>query len=470
MDPLAGCPADVEPELRRLVAAGPASLLAATAEEYRSRGVTVGLWSDGRHETRPVVLDPLPGVVTAPAWSRLTAGVEQRHRALNAFLADAYRAAGRRRSDPDRSAEIVRAGVLPDWAVVHSPGRDPDAVGLAWPGQLRAAVAAADVVRTASGEWLAVGDHLQVPTGLAYALAARDGIAAIGAGHLPPSGVLDSAGAVPMLVEGLSAAAPPECAGPPRLALLTTSNGAGVPFEDALIARALAAPLVHPADLWPRLDGGLEVLVDGLRCPVDVLYRRFGDAAMGAYRTPSGQALDGVLSDAVRAGRLGLVNVPGNGIADDAATFAWVPAMIGFYLGEEPLLPSLPTWVLADPEHWARVRERMHEFVFTPVAGYGGGRQVSGPTSSAAELEVLAREVAAAPHRFVAQEPAAVATLPCASGDVWEPRPAALRVFSVAGATVRALPAPLTCVGPGDGGIPTVETGAATKDTWLLSG
>lgn len=470
MDPLAGYPADVGRELRRVLGAGPAQLLAATVEEYRSRGVTVARWSDGRQETRPVVLDPLPNVVQAEEWQRLAAGVEQRHRALNAFLADAYRAAGRRRGDPDRSAEIVRAGVLPEWAVVHSPGRDPGAIGLAWPGQHRASLAAADLVATAPGEWTVVADHLQVPAGLGYALAARDGLRAIGAGHLPPAGVLDSGDAVPLLVEGLAAAAPPAGTGAPRIAVLTPSTGGAAPFEDALVARALDVPLVHATDLWPRLDGGLEVVVDGHRRPLDVLYRRFGDAGLGAYRTPAGQSLDVLLSDAVRAGRLGLVNVPGNGIADDAATFAWVPAMIGFYLGEEPLLPSLGTRVLADPEQWAAVRDRMQEFVFTPLAGYGGGRPVSGPSCTPAELDRLRREITAAPHRFVAQEPLAVSTLPTASGDGWQPQTASLRVFSVGGSTVRALPAPLTCTGSGDAGFPVLESGAATKDTWLLGG
>jgi carboxylate-amine ligase len=203
---------------------------------------------------------------------------------------------------------------------------------------------------------------------------------------------------------------------------------------------------------------------------VDVLYRRFGDATLGAYATAAGQPLDVLLSDAVRAGRLGLANVPGNGIADDAATFAWVPSMIRFYLGEEPLLPSLRTRVLADAGQWTAVRDRMQEFVFTPVAGYGGGRSVAGPACSAAELDRLRREITAAPHRFVAQEPVAVAPLPTAAGSDWEPQSASLRIFTVGGTTVRALPAPLTCTGPDDGGFPALETGAATKDTWLLSG
>src|SRR4051794_9016683 len=120
-------------------------------------------------------MDPVPRVLAGTEWAAVAAGVEQRHRALNAFLADAYRAAGRRRGDADRNPEVVRAGVLPEWAVVHSPGRDPDAVGMAWPGQPRATIAATDVLRTADGRWVAATDHLRVPAGLGYALANRDG-------------------------------------------------------------------------------------------------------------------------------------------------------------------------------------------------------------------------------------------------------------------------------------------------------
>ena len=108
------------------------------AAERERRGVAVAPWADGRQHLRPLPLDPVPRRPAAE-WARLAAGVEQRHRALNAFLAEAYRAAGRRRGDADRAPQVVRAGVLPEWAVAHSPGRDPDAVAQAWPGQPRAA-------------------------------------------------------------------------------------------------------------------------------------------------------------------------------------------------------------------------------------------------------------------------------------------------------------------------------------------
>jgi carboxylate-amine ligase len=205
--------------------------------------------------------------------------------------------------------------------------------------------------------------------------------------------------------------------------------------------------------------------LDGERVPVDVLYRRFDDAELGAHRTGTGQSLAGLLAEGVRSGRLGLANVPGNGLADDAATYALVPDMIRFYLGEEPVLGSVRTWVLADAEQWAEVRDRLHELVLRPVDAYGGTDVVVGPACSAAELAVLQAEVAAAPHRFVAQEPVECTTAPTLVGARLVPRPVHLRIFSVAsGGSTRALPAPLTAVGDSS----DVRRAGVTKDTWLL--
>lgn len=467
---LRGGYAVLEPGLTRLGPAGLTAGAAAVAAERAERGVAVSGWSDGRSRTLPFPQDPLPRVLTDAEWRHVAAGVEQRHRALTAFLAEAYRAAGRRRGDADRAPEVVRAGVLPEWAVAHSPARDPEAVGLAWPGQPRATLAAADVVRTADGRWTVVADHLQVPPGLGHALTDR----AVGRAAVPQlypgGGLLDPAGAVPLLRRALAAAAPPGCPRPPRIAVLTGGEDDGGWFEHRVLAAALDVPLVRPTDVWPRLDGGLEAAVGGERVPFDVLFRRFDDAALGAYRTPVGRPLSVVLAEAVRAGRLGLANVPGNGLADDAALYAWVPRLIRHYLGEEPLLDATPTWVLADADQWAQVRGRLHELVLTPVAGYGGGRTVAGPACTAAQLAELEAEVAAAPHRFVAREPVEWSTLPVVTDAGPVPRHADLRVFSVAGPEPGALPAPLTRVAPEAGSTDTDPgRGAGTKDTWLLS-
>lgn len=461
------------PALQRLGRAGLVDAAGALAAERSRRGVLVTAWSDGRQVPQPFPQDPWPRVVPIAEWRRIAAGVEQRHRALTAFLADAYRAAGRRRGDPDRDPEIVRAGALPRWAVAHSPGRTPEAVGFAWPGQPRATLAAADVVRTPDGAWIVVRDHLRAPDGLGHALLDRQVVeaAAPALSPAPDDGVVDPASAVPLLRAGLASAAPPACTGTPSLALLTAGESDGTYAEHAVLAEALGVPLVRAGDIWPRIDGGIEVQAGTARMPVDVLYRRFDDAALGAYRVPTGQPLDTVLAEAVRAGRLGIANVPGNGVADDVTTYAFVPAMIGFYLGEQPLLGSVPTWVLADPEQWAQVRDRLHELVVEPAEGYGGsGGAVVGPTASAGRLAQLDAEVAAAPHRFVARELVQPSTVPvlCAGG--LEPRHVDLRVFSAAGPEPRVLPAPLTRVAAAAGSTATGPTeGGGTKDTWLLT-
>ncbi|MCF6506136.1 circularly permuted type 2 ATP-grasp protein [Blastococcus sp. MG754426] len=446
--------------LERLGAAGLAAAEEELARRRQERGVVVGTWADGRQQLRPVVQDPVPRVLDAATWRALSAGVAQRHRALNAFLADAYRPAGRRRGDPDRAAEIVRAGAVPEWAVANGPGRDPEAVARAWPGQPRATVAAADLVRTVDGRWAVVRDHLRAPSGIGYALADRECTRAVLPELLSGAGdrLRDPADAVPLLAAALADAAPPGVTGP-RTAVLTQGEGEGAWFEHRVLAEALDAPLVRAGDLWPRSDGGVEAVVDGGRVPVDVLYRRFDDALLGAYPTGAGVPLDLALTEAVRARRLGLANVPGNAVADDAAGYAWVPAMIRFYLGEEPLLASARTWVLADPAAWAEVADRLHELEVESVAGYGGRRVVHGPSCPAAGLAALRAEIAAAPHRFVAREPLAPSTAPALAGGCLHPRPVGLRVFSVAGRTTATLPLALTRVG-GDG--------LLGKDTWLL--
>ena len=486
-DPLAGYPAppadeavtrdgrlragyaSLGPVLRQLGPAGLTATATALAAEGAARGMAVATWSDGRQTVRTLPLDPVPRILPAAEWARIAAGVEQRHRALNAFLADAYRKAGRRRGDVDRDPQVVRAGVLPEWAVAHSPVRDPDAVGQAWAGQRRATVAGVDVQRTASGEWVVTADHLRVPAGLGYAVAARDALRAV-APELFAAAVVaaDPRDALPLLCAGLETAAPPACTGRPQLAVLTAGESDNAWFEHRLLADALGAPLVRAADLWPRPDGGVEAAVDGVRLPIDVLYRRFDDGLLTAFRTPIGQSLGVLLSEAVRAGRLGLANVPGNELADDAASYAWVPEMIRFYLGEEPLLGSVPTWVLAHEDQWAAVRDRLHELVVTPVAGYGGRGAVVGPACSAAELAFLQAEVSAAPYRFVAREPVMPTTVPGLVDGVLRPRHADLRVLSVAGPGegATALPAPLTRVA--DGPEPVSWWSGGAKDTWIV--
>jgi uncharacterized circularly permuted ATP-grasp superfamily protein len=442
----------------------------AAGRAFRARGAELGTWRDGRLTVRPVALDPVPRVLPASEWRPVAAGVAQRHRALAAFLADVYRAAGRRRGDRDRAPDVVRAGVLPEWAVARNPAREPSAVGYAWRGQPRIAVLGCDLVRTGGGRWLVRQDAARDPAGLGPALAARAAVAGAAPALLPEVPVAQPEDAVGLLRTALAAAAPPGVAGPPRVAVLTGGTEDAAAAEHALVAGALGLPLVGPGDLWPRVDGGLAAVVDGVRQPIDVLHRRMDDAELAVHRTPSGQPLAALLGEAVRSGRLGLADVPGNGLADDLSTFPAVPDLVRFYLREEPLLDQVPTWLLADEAQWAQVRDRLHELLVVPVAGYGGGGAVAGPDCSPARLAELQAEVAAAPHRFVARELVPASTAPALVDGALAPRTVDLRVFSVATgpATVEVLPAPLSRVALAAGSQDTDLAGdAAVKDTWL---
>jgi uncharacterized circularly permuted ATP-grasp superfamily protein len=457
--------------VEELGAVGMAALADDIARERRAHGVVFGTYVDGRLEERPFPLCPLPRLVPAADWDLLSRGVAQRTRALNAFLDDVYRPAGRRRTDTERDPEVVRAGVVPPWIVSASPGLRPGAVGLAWAGQQRITVSGLDLLRGPDG-WVVLEDNLRVPSGIGYAISNRDsGRAVLPQLHADPAvaGLADPHEAVDLIRAALVDAAPPRCDGPPQLGLLSDGEHNTAWYEHRLLAEAMGIPIVTPDTLWPTPTGGVAVQVDGDRVPVHVLYRRFDEADLAAHLTPTGTPVDVLLGEAVRCGQLALANVPGNGVADDKATYRFVPEMIRFYLAEEPVLATVPTWLLADETDLAAVRDRLHELVVKPVDGYGGQGVVFGPQCSAGELAQLQAEVAATPHRFVAQEPVDFTTVPTVVDGLVAPRHADLRVFAVAGATTRALPAPLTRVALTEGSLLVNSSrGGGSKDTWVL--
>jgi uncharacterized circularly permuted ATP-grasp superfamily protein len=459
--------------LEELGGVGITAVVGAMAQERRMRGVVFGSYVDGRLEERPFPLCPVPRVLTADDWAHASRGVEQRHRALNAFLADVYRPGGRRRTDEDRQPEVVRAGVVPEWIVTASPGYRPAAVGWAAPGQQRITVSGLDLLRGPAG-WVVLEDNLRVPSGIGYAISNRtSGRAALPGlyAEAEAGGLVDPGEAVALLRAALAEAAPPGCDGAPQLGLLTDGRDNTAWFEHRLLAEAMGVPIATPDLLWPTPSGGVAVQVDGERVPVDVLYRRFDEADLAGHLTPTGIPVDVLLGEAVRAGQLAVANVPGNGVADDKATYRYVPEMIEFYLGEQPVLATVPTWLLAEEADLAAVRDRLHELVVKPVDGYGGQGVVFGPQCSATQLAELQAEVLASPHRFVAQEPVDFSTVPTVVGGLVVPRRADLRVFAVAGTTTRALPAPLTRVALGEGSLLVNSSqGGGSKDTWVLPG
>jgi glutamate---cysteine ligase / carboxylate-amine ligase len=434
-----------------------------TRERARDRQQTereVTFTIDG--ETRPFPIDLVPRLIGQDEWAPLARGLQQRALALEAFLHDVYGA-----------RSCVRAGLVPGAMLDATPGLRP-AGALVPPGAVRATVIGTDLVRDSTGIWRVLEDNLRVPSGLAYAMHARDLLATVVPELRPPPGTLPADPAADRLGHALRAAA-----GGGRqtvhLGVLTSGTADSAWWEHKTLADRLGADLVQPKDLVVT-DGGVYRLEHGRRYRLDVLYRRLDEDLLDHVPGADGRPLGRRLLAAVRSGGVALANAPGNGVADDKAVYALVPALIRHYLGEEPLLEQVPTYLCSDPVALEQVLDRMAELVLKPVDGYGGAGVTIGPDTSAAELDSVRQQVIAAPQRWIAQDVVQLTTHPTLVGGRLEPRNVDLRAFVVlsrepepgAPPHPEVLQAPLTRVAPSGSMIVNSSRGGGAKDTWIV--
>ncbi len=442
--------------------AGLDALRAAATELDRVRaaeGIVFTADIDGTLQEQPFPLDPIPRLLSAVDWARIGAGLRQRTRALNAFLDDVY-----------DQAQIVRDGLMPEWVVRQCPGFLPEARQLAPGGRPRATVLGFDLLHPPSGEWVVLEDNLRVPSGLGYAIANRRTAAAALPMLYPWDGVRSPDRVGAMLLEALTAAAPPRCGrATPQVALLSDGPANSAWYEHTLLAREMGVPVVTPADLGGDADG-ITAMVDGRRIPVDVLYRRLADDEIVAGPAVSPE-VNLLLQAASRAGAVSIANTPGNGVADDKATYAFVHTMIDYYLAEQPVIGDVGTWVLADPGQYEAVRDRLPDLVVKPVDGSGGAGVMIGPEMTDEEIDAMRAAVAAAPERFIAQEVIRFSSHPTLTPGGLAPRHVDLRVFALAGAdgVVTVPEVALSRVAlESDGLLVNSSRGGGSKDTWLM--
>ena len=452
---------------RALDRLGPRGMVAAEAAlrtEQRARGVTFpvsdpGSTEDGGAE-RLFPLDLVPRIVTTEDWQWLSAGLAQRVHALEAFLRDVY---GARR--------IVADGVVPARVVDDAPGRSR--LGRLVPeGAVRIAVAGIDLVRDRADHWLVLEDNLRVPSGIGYSIMSRRLVRSVMPDLEPPAGVVGLESVPGSLRSALLSATDPDEPGGDEVALLSSGPVDPAYFEHRLLAERMDVPLVTPRDLQVTEDG-VYLVGSGARRRLSALYRRVDEAdllrAKGADLRPIGRAL----YNAVARGTVALLNAMGNGVADDKRVYAYVPQMIPYYLGEEALLDSVPTYPCADPDRCHEVLDRLGELVLKPVDGYGGRGIVIGPHASRAELAELADTVRADPAGWVAQDMVALSTHPTFAGGRLEPRAVDLRAFALQSrdgerTRVDVVPAALSRVAPAGSMIVNSSRGGGAKDTWVL--
>ncbi len=379
------------------------ALAGRTRELLAERGVAFG--GESGH---PFVVDPVPRIITAEEWEGLAAGLKQRVRALDAFLEDAY---------GDQRA--VGEGIVPGHVMAGSTYFEKDLVGVRPTGGARIGLAGLDLVRDADGRFRVLEDNVRTPSGLAYAMAASDAVSEVlGIDRPREQARTELCAALRRVME----ASAPHVDG--ELVLLTDGPGNSAYYEHATLAEIAGLTLVTPDQVRRRGDR-LE-LGDGRR--VRSVYHRTGEDALrdgSGGLTPVAE----LLLEPLLAGELGLVNWFGNGLADDKEVYAHVDDLVRFYLGEEPLVPSVRTYDLADADQVEEVLDRAHELVVKPRDGQGGEGVVVGPAASADEVERARRELRAAPEDWIAQEVVSLSTHPTVVDGRLEPRHVDLRPF-----------------------------------------
>jgi uncharacterized circularly permuted ATP-grasp superfamily protein len=418
------------------------------ADAAAERGVTFG------EDAGAFLIDPVPRVLTIEEWRDLEAGLGQRVRALAAFVTDVY---GPRR--------IVAEGVVPARVIESAAYYEPALAGSA-PAR-PVAIAGLDVVRDRDGRFRVLEDNVRTPSGIAYAVAARELMEA--RLPAPPGGVRGIDDAFALLARALHAAAPD---GPRRdSALVILSDGPENTawWEHCAIAERLRVPLVELADLDVAGDG-LYARVDGRPQRVDVVYRRTNeDRLIGSDGRPT--SIGSVLHEPWRRGQVGLVNAFGAGVADDKLAHAYVEEMIRFYLGQEPIVRSVHTYDLCDPEVLEDVLGRVDDLVIKPRDGSGGHGVLVGPHAQDDDRAATAEELRSRPEGYVAQEMIRLSRHPTVVDDRLEPRHVDLRAFVfLAGEDAAVLPGGLTRVALDAGAlvVNSSQNGGA-KDTWVLA-
>jgi uncharacterized circularly permuted ATP-grasp superfamily protein len=405
---------------------------------------------DGGTETFHV--DPVPRVLTADEWAAIEAGVAQRARALDAFVADVH---GPRRA--------VAEGVIPARVIASAEHHEPEAADLEPPADVWVALAGLDLVQGPDGEFQVLEDNARTPSGIAYTLAARalvEDVLELDAE--PLARPLD--GAIDLLRATLHAAAPPDRDGEDiNLVVLTDGPTSAAYWEHRTLAVHLDAPLVTCEDLTLDPTTNALLMRDAPQRPIDVVYRRTDSSTLHA----PGHA---ELRTALSAGRVGVANAFGTGVADDKLTHAYVEDLIRFLLDEEPVLRSVATFDLGNPEHRAEALDRLEQLVVKPRGGAGGAGVVICPHADRATVDATRKAIQNAPEDFVAQELVALSTHPTVIDGRLQPRHVDLRPFAfTTPTTTRVIPGGLSRVALTEGSIVvnSSQDGGA-KDTWVL--
>ena len=432
---------------------------AAAELAIKAMGITFTVYSEDEGMIdRAWPFDIVPRILEKAEWDRVEAGLKQRVKALNLFIDDLY-----------HDQKIVKDGVFPAEVLAESKNFRPQCVGVSPPLGIWAHICGSDLVRDADGTMYVLEDNLRVPSGVSYMLENR-----LVTKRVFPE-LFDSyqplpVGDYPTQLYELLAAVSARNIKRPSVAVLTPGIYNSAYFEHAYLAMEMGAELVEGRDLFVDRDDCVYMrTVSGPR-RLDVIYRRIDDEFMDpeAFRKDSILGVPGLLR-AWKAGKVGLANAPGAGVADDKVVYAFVPEIIRYYLDEEPGIPNVPTYRCMYPEERKYVLANLDKLVVKPANESGGYGMLIGPRSSKAERKSFAQLIRRNPRNYIAQPTLGISTVPTVVDHGLEPRHVDLRPFILSGRKISVTTGGLTRVALRKGSLVVNSSqGGGSKDTWIV--
>ena len=427
---------------------------------FRKVGITFAVYGDREAEERLIPFDIIPRILSGREWAHLARGLEQRVRGLNLFLKDIY-----------GPCEILRAGIVPPDLVFLNPYFRPQMSGLPLKNDIYVQVAGIDVVRVDDQDFYVLEDNLRTPSGVSYMLENREVMMRLFSDLVGRQRVRPIENYVDELLGTLKSVAPGSTFSDPTVVLLTPGPLNSAYYEHSFLADRMGVELVEGRDLFVRDEVVYMRKTEGPK-RVEVIYSRIDDDFLDplVFRPDSSLGVPGLMA-AYRAGNVAIANAPGTGVADDKAMYSYVPEIIRFYMGEDPILKNVPTWRCREPEALSYVLDHLHELVVKVVSGSGGYGMLVGPHSTSEEREHFRARILADPDNYIAQPTLALSTSPIFTKMGLAPRHVDLRPFVLTGRDgVRLVPGGLTRVALTEGSLVVNSSqGGGTKDTWVLS-
>ncbi|MFT6009122.1 MAG: putative circularly permuted ATP-grasp superfamily protein [Parasphingorhabdus sp.] len=426
---------------------------------FRKTGITFNVYGQDEADERLIPFDVVPRVLSAREWRKLSKGIEQRVRAINAFLYDIY-----------HRQEILRAGRVPIELIANNAAFLPQMIGVNPPGGIYTHIIGTDIVRTGDEEFYVLEDNARTPSGVSYMLENRETMLQMFPELFAKIKVQEVSNYPGQLRRSLAACAPPKCEGKPVVAVLTPGIHNSAYFEHSFLADQMGVELVEGHDL-KIVDGRVAMRTTEGYTAIDVLYRRIDDEYLDPlnFNPHSMLGVPGIF-DVYRSGGITIANAPGTGISDDKALYSYMPDIVEFYTGEKPLLENVPTWRCSEKDELAYVLEHLEELVVKEVHGSGGYGMLVGPAASKKEVAAFRAKLIDNASNYIAQPTLALSTVPIFTKKGLSPRHVDLRPFVlVSPEGISITPGGLTRVAMTKGSLVVNSSqGGGTKDTWVL--